>query len=114
MQVITDLATPRAVNGRGGRVLLLGDAYRLLRPHTGKSIGTAAEEVLLLERALRGEMGWDEWEREVEDLCWVNALESVSWGGYYMYGGWYWLWTKLKYMAVVGWLGWRKWLFGRG
>jgi 2-polyprenyl-6-methoxyphenol hydroxylase-like FAD-dependent oxidoreductase len=47
------------------RVLLVGDALATFRPHVALATEQAANHCLSLEKAMRGEMSMNEWEREV-------------------------------------------------
>lgn len=55
----TSIASPRAVFFDGA-LLLVGDALAQLQPHVGSSTNQAALDALLVERVLKGEMGFDQ------------------------------------------------------
>ena len=102
LQVISDASSPQAVF-HGGRVLLVGDALSLLRPHTGKAISQATTHCLLLDKYLGGEIQIDEWERRCLGLGLVDRLESIAWGHFYMSNRWQWCVAALRYRLVWYW-----------
>lgn len=69
-----------------GRLLLVGEALTLLRPHTGMSFNHAAVNCLLLKKALDGEMSVAQWEREVLRYAERTKLLSICVGCYYQAG----------------------------
>jgi flavin-dependent dehydrogenase len=68
VSTVTSIASPRAVFV-DGRLLLVGDALAQFRPHVGSSTNHAALDALLLQRALRGEIGLQQWEEQVMGIC---------------------------------------------
>ena len=107
IQVITDAYSPRAVF-YNGRVLLLGDALTLLRPHAGTGIQQLATHCLELERVFRRETSIQQWEKECLNMGYVNSLEAVAWGYYYMAGFVTWSVAALRYRLALGWQKWTK------
>ena len=83
---ISDYAAPQA-SFFDGKLLLVGDALALFRPHIGSSTNQCAMNCLLLERVLEGRMSLSEWERRVTTHAHVTRLWSIAWGTYYM--AWY-------------------------
>jgi hypothetical protein len=72
VQAITDLPPPEDVpiaRLLNGKAILVGDALSGFRPHTAASTSQAAFHALLLEQAFRGQMSWDEYEKEVLEFA---------------------------------------------
>jgi hypothetical protein len=59
VQAITDVLSPQA-SFMDARLLLVGDAVAVLRPHTAASTNQAAYHALLLEKVFEGEMKMEE------------------------------------------------------
>ena len=104
LQVISDMSCPRAAF-HDGRVLLVGDALTLLRPHTGKASSTAASHCLLLDKWLEGVLTTEEWESACLRMGLVDSLEAISWGHYYMSGWLPWSVAAVKYR--IAWYWWQ-------
>ncbi|KAI0846179.1 FAD/NAD(P)-binding domain-containing protein [Daldinia vernicosa] len=64
LHLITDYCSPRA-SFMGGKVLLVGDAVSLLRPHTAYSTNQAAYHALLTEKLVTKKLTLEEWEYQV-------------------------------------------------
>lgn len=69
-----------------GKLLLVGEALNLLRPHTGMSFNHAAVNCLLLQKVLKGEMSMVQWEREVLRYAEKTRLLSACVGSYFQFG----------------------------
>lgn len=82
VQSITDFTSPRAAF-EDGKILLVGDALSLYRPHTASSTNQAAFNCLAMERLFRGEIDVNEWEREVLDFANLHCARSVWYGENY-------------------------------
>ena len=63
VSVISDCSAPQAVF-HNGKILLAGDAFCLLRPHTGAGANQAARQALRLADVLEGKIRLKEWESE--------------------------------------------------
>ncbi|KAL9094686.1 MAG: hypothetical protein Q9165_002956 [Trypethelium subeluteriae] len=111
LQVITDCASPKAVF-EGGKVVLLGDALSQIRPYSGKGTSQAAAQCLAMERVIKGEIGWREWEKQCLEVAWLNLLESVSWGHYYMGNTLQWGTALISHWLATKWLGVSKSILG--
>ncbi|KAI9712240.1 MAG: hypothetical protein M1828_001718 [Chrysothrix sp. TS-e1954] len=72
---IRDSASPRA-SFFDGHLVLVGEALRLLRPHTGMSANQAATHCFGLRRYLVGEISIGDWEKEV--LEWGQSAAALS------------------------------------
>ena len=68
------------------KLLLIGEALTLLRPHTGMSFNHAAVNCLMLQKALKGEMSMVQWEREVLRYAEKTRLLSACVGSYFQFG----------------------------
>lgn len=82
IQVITDFCTDQAFF-EDGRVLLVGDAVALYRPHTAFSCTQAAFQALNLERYVNGEITLERWNERVLRYGRLHWLQSVWWGDFY-------------------------------
>lgn len=80
---VSDYAAPRA-SYFDGKLILVGDALALFRPHVGSSTNQCAMDCLLLEQVLEGRISLSEWERRVTLHANVTRLWSIAWGTYYM------------------------------
>lgn len=93
---ISDTIAPRA-SFFDGKLLLVGDALALFRPHIAASTNQAALHCLLLAKALEGAMSFTEWERRVMDYARVTRLRSNTWGTYYLSGYFTYLLSEIPY-----------------
>ena len=84
IQSITDFVAPRAVLSEG-RVLLVGDALSLYRPHTASSTNQIAYQCLALERYLQGDLTLGEWEQDILQFAHLHHLRSVWYGENYQH-----------------------------
>lgn len=69
-----------------GKLLLVGDALTLFRPHNALSSNQAAFDCLQLKKALQGEITLSEWEARVLRYARLNRLRAISWGAYFQVG----------------------------
>ena len=76
ISTVNDCASTKA-SFIDGKLLLVGEALTLLRPHTGMSFNQAAVNCLRLQRALKGEMSMVQWGREVLQYAEKTRLLSV-------------------------------------
>lgn len=87
ISTIGDVTSPRA-SFFDNRLLLVGEALNLLRPHIGMSFNQGAMHALTLERVLKGETGFGvkEWEREV--LGWGERVKwiTIAFGRFFLNG----------------------------
>ncbi|KAK7708884.1 hypothetical protein SLS63_013366 [Diaporthe eres] len=82
IQVITDHCS-RSAAFEGGRVLLVGDALSLFRPHTAFSSTQAAFHALMIEDYLGGKISLRDWEVKVLRYSHLHWLQSIWWGKFY-------------------------------
>jgi hypothetical protein len=82
IQLITDFRSPRAAF-EGGRVLLVGDALSLYRPHTAFSATQAAFDALMVEAYTSGQMSLDDWEEKVLRYASLHSSQAIMWGEFY-------------------------------
>ncbi|MCJ1439979.1 MAG: hypothetical protein MMC23_000460 [Stictis urceolatum] len=80
---ISDYESPQAAF-LGGKVLLVGDALSLFRTHTAQSTSQAAKQCILLQKVMRKEMRFQEWEKEVLQFAHSTRLMSPIIGSFYM------------------------------
>lgn len=100
IQSITDFVSPRAAF-EGGRILLVGDALSLYRPHTASSTNQAAFHCLMLERLVKGEIDAARWEREVLEFGNLHCLRSIWYGENYQRKLWDALPSALRYWGAA-------------
>ena len=100
VQKITDYSSPRAAF-LDGKVLLVGDALTLFRPHIAFSTNQAAFDCLQTERYLKGEIELSAWETEVLQFGHLHWLRSVWWGESYQRGRFYSLPAAFRYWLAV-------------
>ncbi|MCJ1349881.1 hypothetical protein MMC31_008124, partial [Peltigera leucophlebia] len=70
----------------GGKLLLVGDALTLFRPHVGLGTNQGALHALLLRKYLVGEISLAEWETRVLEYANVTLLRSIAFGAFFQYG----------------------------
>ena len=85
LTAVSDTIAPQA-SFFDGKLLLVGDALALFRPHIAASTNQAALNCLLLEKVLKGEMEISSWESQVMKYARSNWLRSITWGTYYQSG----------------------------
>ena len=85
ISTVNDCASTKA-SFFDGKLLLVGEALTLLRPHTGMSFNHAAVNCLLLQRVVKGEMSMVQWEREVLRYAEKTRLLSACVGSYFQFG----------------------------
>ena len=108
VQKITDYCSPRAAFLEG-KVLLVGDAMTLFRPHIAFANNQAAFDCLQTKRYLDGEIDLSTWETEVLRFGHLHWLRSVWWGESFQRGRLYSLPAAFWYWLAVG----RRMLHGR-
>lgn len=77
LSIIHDFAADKAAF-YDNKVLLVGDALALFRPHMALALNQAALHTLLLEKAMRGEMNMEEWERRVVQYGHQTQLKNAE------------------------------------
>ena len=82
IQVITDYHSPRASFG-DGRVLLVGDALTLLRPHVAFSTNQAAFDCRCAESLMKGEITAAGWENQVVRFGHLHWRRSIWFGKWF-------------------------------
>ena len=83
---VSDTRAPRA-SFFDGKILLVGDALTLFRPHVALSANQAALDCLLLKKVLDGKMTTKEWERQVLQYGAKIRLLSNMTGSFSQFGG---------------------------
>ena len=69
-----------------GKVLLVGEALTLLRPHTGMNFNHSAVSCLLLQKVLKGEISIAQWQLEVLEYRQTTRLLATAVGSYFQFG----------------------------
>jgi 2-polyprenyl-6-methoxyphenol hydroxylase-like FAD-dependent oxidoreductase len=70
------------------KLLLVGEAFSLIRPHMGASCSIPALQALTLVEVLKGEKTWNEVEKEVVAYSTKQATVSEATGVFGMTGKW--------------------------
>ena len=83
---ISDIIAPRA-SFFDGKLILVGEALALFRPHVALSANQAALNCLLLKKVLQGEITMKEWERRVLQYGARTRLLSILTGSWTQFGG---------------------------
>ena len=86
LSAIHDYASPQAAF-YGNKLLLVGEALALFRPHLALSFDQAALNCLLLEKAMKGDMTVQSWERRVLQYGRRTRLMNATVGDYFIFGG---------------------------
>jgi hypothetical protein len=91
---VSDAMCPRATT-LAGKVLIVGEALNLMRPHMALSTTQSAVHALALERVLRQDGTADprQWERDMLHYARVSALKTNAYGTFFLYG----------YVVAAGW-----------
>ncbi|THX20164.1 FAD/NAD(P)-binding domain-containing protein [Aureobasidium pullulans] len=84
-----------------GKVILVGDALALFRPHIALSANQAAYDCLELQKVLKGEMSMKHWERNVLGYATKTRQLSVVVGTFSQYGGWKLIKSVLVYALLL-------------
>jgi 2-polyprenyl-6-methoxyphenol hydroxylase-like FAD-dependent oxidoreductase len=85
ISAIRDLRSPQA-SFYDGKLLLVGDAMVLARPHSGLSTNQVASQALALEEVVRGKVSVEEWEKEVLRSAYANHALSNAFGAFLFTG----------------------------
>lgn len=83
VSTIRERRSPRA-SYYDGKVLLVGEALKLMRPHTGMSFNQSAVNCLTLQQVLLGDMDLQDWERRVLEWAEWSSLLATAIGEYFM------------------------------
>lgn len=81
LSVVREWSSPRAVF-HDGNLLLVGDAFALLRPHVGLSTNQAAMQALGLAEVFNGKCSMAEWETKSLAYAQKTKTESNTYGEY--------------------------------
>lgn len=79
---ITDYCSPKA-SFAGGKVLMVGDAATLLRPHIAFSTNQAAYHTMITERLVKGEITIQQWDYQVTAAAYLHWRRSVWFGEFF-------------------------------
>lgn len=100
ISVIHDYASPRAAFF-DGKLLLVGDALALFRPHIAFSFNQAAKDCLLLEKVVKGEIDIKTWESQVTLYGLRSSAMSEAVGSFFIYGGLVFVGALLKWLRSL-------------
>ncbi|TVY85846.1 2,6-dihydroxypyridine 3-monooxygenase [Lachnellula willkommii] len=85
VSAIRDCSSPNAVF-HGGKLVLVGDAFSLFRPHAAMSLNQASKQALGLAEVFQGETTLQEWEEK--SIHYAKAINALSNGyGEYCFTG---------------------------
>ena len=87
VSTVRDRSSTRA-SFLNGKVLFVGEALTLMRPHTGMSFNHSAVNCMTLQKVLRGEVTLPDWERQVLQWAEWNSLLATVVGSYYVRHVW--------------------------
>ena len=93
---VSDAITHRA-SFFDGKLLLVGDALTLFRPHVALSANQAAVDCLQLEKTLSGKISIKQWERKALQYGARTRLLSIMTGNYTQFGGLKFLFSAVEY-----------------
>ena len=85
ISVIDDYASPRAAFF-DAKLLLVGDALALFRPHAALSFNQAAKDCLLLQKVMKGEMDIKKWETQVTRYGATSRALNETMGSLFIHG----------------------------
>ena len=100
ISTINDSAAPCA-SFLDDKVLLVGEALILNRPHTGISFNQSASHCLLLKKALNGEISIQQWARRVMYEGRKAQLLAIANGYYFQFGKLWFLVAMIRYFALI-------------
>ena len=87
VSTIRDRSSSRA-SFLDGRVLFVGEALTLIRPHTGMSFNHSAVNCLTLRKVLQNQLTLRAWEKEVLQWAEWSSLLSIAVGSYFLRHAW--------------------------
>lgn len=111
IQSITDFCADQAVF-EDGRILMVGDAVSLYRPHTAFSCTQAAFHALSLEQYVKGQLSLKRWNERVLRYGRLQWLQSAWWGDFYQLPLLLALPTMARYWMYSGWDRLMAWWYG--
>ena len=97
---VSDFQAPQACF-LDDKLLLVGDALALFRPHTAQSTNQSATDSLLLEKVLKGDMETSQWEKEVMQYAHITRLRSNVIGSKRLAGYWVYLYHAIRYRLAA-------------
>ena len=100
VSAISDSIVPTALFF-DGKLILVGDALSLFRPHVALSTNQGALHCSLLEKVLKGEMSMMQWERKVLQYASSTRLSSIVVGNYGQKGLASFLVSVIQYFLVI-------------
>ncbi|KAK0515469.1 hypothetical protein JMJ35_001503 [Cladonia borealis] len=97
---VSDFRAPQACF-LDSKLLLVGDALSLFRPHIAQSTNQSATDCLLLEKVFTGDMEISQWEKEVMQYAHMTRLQSNVFGTKRMSGYWVYLYHAFRYRVAA-------------
>ena len=83
------------------KLLLVGDALALFRPHIAQATNQCATDCLLLEKVLNGDKKMSQWEKEVMQYAHITRMWSNVFGTQRLSEYWVYLYHKFRYHVAV-------------
>ena len=96
VSTIRDCSSSRA-SFLNGKVLFVGEALTVIRPHIGMSFNHSAVNCMTLQKVLRNRLTLRAWESEVLQWAEWSSLLSTAVGSYYLRH----VWSPVFLMSVV-------------
>lgn len=96
VSTIRDRSSTRA-SFLDGKVLFVGEALTLMRPHTGMSFNHSAVNCVTLRKVLKAELTLQDWESEVLQWAEWNTLLATAVGSYYLRH----VWSPVFILSVI-------------
>ena len=84
-----------------GKVLLVGEALALMRPHVAQSTSQSAAGCLLYEKVMMGDIELLEWQQEVMKLAHLTRLWSNAYGTQFLCGYLIWRYHDLRHRLAL-------------
>ena len=100
LSAIHDYASPRAAF-YDNKLLMVGEALALFRPHLALSFNQAALNCQLLEKAIQGEITIQAWERQVLQYGRRTQLMNIAVGDFFIFGGMAFVKSLVRYILSL-------------
>ena len=111
IHLITDYISSQ-ISFLEGRVLLVGDASALLRPHIAFSTNQAAYQTFITEKMIQGEITVDQWEYQILEAAHLHWRRSIWFGEFFQrplhiaIGSALRYWVRAARVAFAVWMRW--------
>ena len=109
---VSDFIAPECVF-HDGHVVLVGEAFCMARPHSGRATNEAARQALHLVDAVEGKITWRQYRTEIRNCVTLNFYYSRMFGLWTLGGRFAQLWAGLQYWWVGSRIRLSERLFGK-